>query len=387
MKKTSNSSTKRNPLVSVILPTFNRPKTLKRALKSVQDQNYENIEIIVVNDGGSDVEDVVLNCSKKSNIIYIQHSQNKGLAATRNTALKLAKGVYIAYLDDDDIYYPTHIGTLVNFLEKSNYKIAYCNAYKIHYKNINNQDLITKKELINNRFTFDRMLICNMIPVNCIMHHKLCLVESGIFDENLKVLEDWDLWIRMSRKYNFFHLKHVTCEIAWRENGSTLTNSNIVELINATNYIYNKYKHLVKNNPRIQQEQKRYLKISTIVNYELLSQKILSLLQQNKTKCIGNDEEQIQYLEQEVAMLALKILHGNAQEKATGLKELKFIQRFIEHHLIYLKNENYHDFSSNLISNNCGNIYTLTLSLKIYIRQKVDFALYYIQSKLQHLGN
>ena len=120
----------KNPLVSVIVPTLNRPAMLKDALASIAAQTYAPIEIIVVNDAGVDVERVVEQSRFKQRVVYLKHTTNKGLPAARNTGLKAASGDYIAYLDDDDVYYPDHIHTLVSFLLASNYKVAYTDAYQ-----------------------------------------------------------------------------------------------------------------------------------------------------------------------------------------------------------------------------------------------------------------
>jgi glycosyltransferase involved in cell wall biosynthesis len=119
-----------NPLVSVIVPTLNRPAMLKEALASIASQTYTPIEIIVVNDAGVEVEDVISALRFNQRIVYLKHATNKGLPAARNTGLKAASGDYVAYLDDDDIYYPDHIQTLVSFLLATDYKVAYTDSYQ-----------------------------------------------------------------------------------------------------------------------------------------------------------------------------------------------------------------------------------------------------------------
>ena len=212
------------PLVSVIVPTYNRPDTLVETLRSIQRQTYQNYEIIVVNDAGMDVENVVPLLTRNGNITYIKHSKNKGLAAARNTGIKAAKGKYIAYLDDDDIFYEDHVETLVNFLENSDYKVAYTDAYRAHQEKENGQFITKKKDVpYSFDFDYDRILTGNFIPVLCIMHEKACIERVGMFDETLRSHEDWDLWMRMSREFQFAHIKKITCEFSWRLDGSTMT--------------------------------------------------------------------------------------------------------------------------------------------------------------------
>ncbi|MGH8129021.1 MAG: glycosyltransferase family 2 protein [Gammaproteobacteria bacterium] len=94
------------PLFSIIVTTYNRPARLKRALESLQKQILQDFEVIVVNDYGESVESVLREFS--FDITYVCHGRNRGLSAARNTALRLARGKLIGYLDDDDVW-PEHL--------------------------------------------------------------------------------------------------------------------------------------------------------------------------------------------------------------------------------------------------------------------------------------
>jgi GT2 family glycosyltransferase/Flp pilus assembly protein TadD len=212
------------PLVSVIIPTLNRPAMLDEAIQSVLRQTFPDFEIIVINDAGVDVGNVIEKYNPKRQIIYLQHNSNRGMAAARNTGIKVARGKYIAYLDDDDVYYPDHLETLINFLESSEYKVAYTDAFRA-FQTFQNGQYITIKKDVPYSFDFDyeRILKENFIPVLCIIHEKSCLDSVGMFDETLRAHEDWDLWMRMSRLFKFAHIKKVTCEFSWRQDGSSMT--------------------------------------------------------------------------------------------------------------------------------------------------------------------
>jgi glycosyltransferase involved in cell wall biosynthesis len=226
-----------SPVVSVIVPTYNRLDMLSETIKSILNQTYKHIEIIVVNDGGASVEGVIASLNKNNNIVYIEHKVNKGTSAAKNTGLKAATGKYIAYLDDDDIYYPDHIETLVRFLETSDYKVAYTDALRAYQEIQDSRYITVKKEIANTSdFDYDRILHENYIPVLCFMHEKSCIDEAGMFDETLGAHEDWDLWMRMSRKFRIAHIKKVTCEFSWRQDASKLTfrNVNIMDVTRQT---------------------------------------------------------------------------------------------------------------------------------------------------------
>lgn len=189
--------------VTVIVPTYNRPDTLNTALKSILAQTYQDFEIVVVNDAGIDVEDIVTELNTDNNITYITHGKNKGVAAARNSGIAIAKSKYISYLDDDDIFYSDHLETLISFIEINDCKIAYTDA------NYVDQTL---------KGTFLRY---NISPVCCFMHEKLCLNEIGLFDESLFGRECLDLWLRFSMMYKFEHIKKTTTEHRYIKNQIT----------------------------------------------------------------------------------------------------------------------------------------------------------------------
>jgi O-antigen biosynthesis protein len=213
-----------SPLVSVIVPTYNRPALLGRALRSILGQTFRGFEIVVVNDGGADLRPALDELQCGQTIRHFVHPLNKGPAAARNTGLRAAHGKYIAYLDDDDIYYPDHLETLVNFLENSERHIAYTDARRA-WQEVREGELVTTQT--DNPYSWefdpDQLLDSNYIPILCIAHRRSCLDEVGMMDETLPVLEDLDLWIRMSRIYEFAHIHKVTCEFSWRPQSESLS--------------------------------------------------------------------------------------------------------------------------------------------------------------------
>ena len=132
----------KNPLVSVIIPTYGRPKYLRRCIESVLNQTYDNIEIIIVDDNnpGTDArektENEMKHFSTYNNVSYLQHEHNKNGAVARNTGWKHAKGVYITYLDDDDEISDTKIEKQVRCLENLDDTWGACyTGYQVIKKN------------------------------------------------------------------------------------------------------------------------------------------------------------------------------------------------------------------------------------------------------------
>lgn len=255
-------------VVSVIVPTYNRPDLLKEALESILAQTYRSFEIIVVNDGGQDVEAVVSSLDRGAHVLtYVRHPRNRGLAAARNTGLRLARGKYVAYLDDDDRFYPDHLETLVTFLEHSEYRVAYSDAWRVHYVKEGDRYVARSKDLpYSYDFNANALLVSNYFPVLTVVHERACLNQCGMFDETLTTHEDWDLWIRMSRTYPFAHVKRITAEFSWRTDGSTMTSRILPDFARTAEIIYRKYRAHAEAIPGlIEAQAKRLAEMKTAV--------------------------------------------------------------------------------------------------------------------------
>jgi len=215
-----------NPLVSIIVPTYNRRDLLPRTIQSILNQTYKNIEIIVVNDCGIDVKDVLGNFHDPR-IRYFSNNKNMGLGATRNHGLRESKGSVIGFLDDDDCYWPKHVEILVGELRSGNNKLVYSNALRMVYqKQEGGQLALVGRDLpYDVDYNHDLLLIQNITPVNTYLFYKSLLNGKIWFDENVRVYEDHLLLIELSQLTDFTHVKLVTCEYSWRMDGSTMSSS------------------------------------------------------------------------------------------------------------------------------------------------------------------
>lgn len=249
----------KKPIVSVIITTFNRPELLPRALDSVLAQTLSSLEIVVVNDGGVEVEGIVL-AKGSDKIRYLRHEANRGVAAARNTGIKAARGKYIAFLDDDDAFYPEHLETLVDFLKESGQGVAYSNAARVMQQKVEGRYVQVSKDVpYASDFDAERILGDNFIPTLCLLIERACLEDVGLFDERLPVLEDWELWIRLSRKYPPVHLDRCTCEFSFRDDGSSMTSSRLMDFLYARKFIYRWHRGAMLGYPRILDLWRRHL--------------------------------------------------------------------------------------------------------------------------------
>jgi glycosyltransferase involved in cell wall biosynthesis len=263
----------------VVVPTCNRPDFLARALQSILNQTYPSVEILVVNDGGIDVRELVEYHNQRGNIRYIHLPKKVERSAARNIALRAAQGEYIAYLDDDDRYYPEHLATLVECLQKTGAAVAYSDARRVHGHLENGQLVVDKHDV---PFSIDynsrRLLIENYIPILCIMHKRSLLDQAGMFDETLTRLEDWDLWIRLSQHAHFEHLAAITCEFTHHAAGSTLAAENAPAFLNSCRQIYQRYAYLVQGQPDLLKWQRKVLHHKTCYVYDYLREVLQALV-------------------------------------------------------------------------------------------------------------
>ena len=240
-----------SPLVSVIIPTFNRPAMLRESVESVLRQTYKHWEVVVINDGGVDVTALLASFHAEDRVRSVSHQTNQGLAGARNSGLLAARGAFVAYLDDDDIFYPEHLATLVQALGSKG-AVAYTDAYRAHQIRQGERYVVSQRDVpYSFDFDCDRILVENFIPVLCVMHARECVDQVGLFDPSLKRLEDWDLWIRMSRRFQFIHVPKITCEFRWRDDGSTMTSARGIGFTWATINILHKYIPLLGGKPAL----------------------------------------------------------------------------------------------------------------------------------------
>jgi len=235
------------PLVSVNLTTYNRAHLLHRAIKSVLNQAYKNLEIIIVDDGSDDnTYEVLENLGKNDNRInYIKHAKNRGNAAARNTALKNSSGEYIAFMDDDDEWIDPHkIEKQISIFLNSNDKLGIvCSNVRVIFANN------TYKERY---IDFPRNLRAHILKHNGIIYSptvmtKRKLLEAlGGFDENLKRGIDSDFYRSciIRKKCEVYLLEDITTNIYERKSDRITIIDNkekIIEAIKAHLYLIKKY--------------------------------------------------------------------------------------------------------------------------------------------------
>lgn len=212
------STTPHATSVSVIVPTCNRRDMLGRCLSSILAQTHLPLEIIVVNDAGESVEDIIAAHNASGIIRYVAHTTNKGASAARNTGLHLAQGAYIAYLDDDDTYRPNHLETMVAALQSSTCQFGYTFAEYV-IDDLRDGKLVTLGRIqpySDVPYSRDRLLISNFIPTPTWVFSRTLLNDVGYFDEFFGACEDWEWLIRASEKTDFLTVPQITVDVRQR---------------------------------------------------------------------------------------------------------------------------------------------------------------------------
>lgn len=186
------------PLITAIIPTFNRADCLKGAIKSVVEQSFTNWELIVVDDGSSDSTEEIVRFFNDDRIHYIEQ-ENRGVSAARNTGIKKACGDFIAFLDSDDRWEPRKLEVQKNFFD-SNPGVYICQTEEVWVRNgvrVNPK----KKHAKPSGWIFKECLPLCCVSPSAVMMRRDVFETVGMFDESLPACEDYDLWLRASLHY------------------------------------------------------------------------------------------------------------------------------------------------------------------------------------------
>lgn len=192
---------RQQPLVSVIIPAYQAAGRIRETLDSVFAQSYTNFEVMLVNDGSPDteaLEQAIRTYGER--LIYIRQ-ENRGPSGARNTAIRAARGKYIACLDSDDIYLPEHLARLVPLLEEQGLDLVYCDS------NFIRDGAPVGRAFVGRAFerqpqsppvTFEKLLTeeCS-VTTSAVVASRQAMIDAGLFDEGYRRSEDFDLWLRM----------------------------------------------------------------------------------------------------------------------------------------------------------------------------------------------
>lgn len=228
------------PLVSVIIPTYNREKTIKRAVESVLNQTYQNIECIVVDDCSNDNTYTVIKSVNDSRLKYIKQPKNSGACAARNRGIDEAKGEYIAFQDSDDEFRPEKIEKQLQALLENDADVVFCAMQRHGYGKCDEifpdieQGFQSHHDIVVGFYVSTQMII-----------GKKCVFEKYKFDENMPRMQDYDLMVRVAQTEKVYFLKQTLVDVYLQDDSLTPKKGQYKKQAEITGILLEKYKNFI----------------------------------------------------------------------------------------------------------------------------------------------
>ena len=210
------------PLVSVIIPSYNAARYVAEAVASALAQTYQPLEIILINDGSTDdTEEVLRPYVGKIRYFY---QPNRGLSATRNRAIALARGELIAFLDADDVWLPEKLARQVDCLTQNpRIGLVHTNYVKL-YADTGMRLPRENLDLPDGRY-YTRLVLGNVLRFRRLCSGGNVLTSIGVFDEKIpqRTCEDYDLWLRLARHFEFAYIPEAL--MLYRRHAGNMSNN------------------------------------------------------------------------------------------------------------------------------------------------------------------
>jgi len=197
-----------HPTVSVVIPTYNRAALIARSIQSVLNQSYADFELLVIDDGSTDETASVVARFFDPRVNYVRLPSNAGVSAARNAGIRISKGKFIAFQDSDDEWLSDSLAKHMSVFERSslNLGVVYSDMHQmlkdgsVRY---HASPTVVPGRLINPTTQFYEVY---MLGTQSVLIKRECLDATGYFNEELPALEDLELFIRMSRRFDFFRI-------------------------------------------------------------------------------------------------------------------------------------------------------------------------------------
>jgi glycosyltransferase involved in cell wall biosynthesis len=229
-----------DPLVSVVIPTYNRADALPASVRSVLGQTVGDLEVIVVDDGSTDHTPVVLRDLGDERVRHTRLPENRGANAARNAGIEQARGRYIAFQDSDDEWLSSKLEKQLSTTEMLPHGvgIVYCKYQRVHEG--------VPGRVFGEPFERELLLQRNFIGTPTLLAHRQCL-QTVRFDEKLRRRQDWELCLRLMQKCEFAFVDEVL--VLSHVSPQSITGDRRL-LLEAQKYILEKHGDLVQTSPR-----------------------------------------------------------------------------------------------------------------------------------------
>lgn len=199
------------PIVSVVIPTFNRAGTLRRAVDSVLGQTFTDFELIVVDDGSTDDTPGVIDALGDPRVRYIRHDRRSGANAARNTGIRASRGDYVAFLDSDDTWAPGKLEAQLRLFRENPRGFDRLGVVLTGEETI---DSVTGRRIgvtwpAHRGDVYDRFFSGELGGNRTLMVRRECFDHVGTFDEALPASQLWDMMVRIARHYRFDYVPEI----------------------------------------------------------------------------------------------------------------------------------------------------------------------------------
>ncbi len=228
--------------VSIILPTYNRCNMLSNVIDSILTQTYSDFELLIIDDASTDQTKELVYSITDDRIRYFRLEQNSGPSVARNYGIGKALFDYIAFADSDDLWFLDKLQKQMEILKKSETDTGFCyhkiiyNFGKNQYAILPSEEIPLEKKIGN---IYKQLLYDNMVACPSMLIRRECLAKAGGFDTNLKALEDYDLALRLAKRYKAAFVNEVLLESSYSTTG---VSGNSVNYLLASCHMLNKYK-------------------------------------------------------------------------------------------------------------------------------------------------
>ena len=231
---------KQQVLISIILPTFNHAKFLKKAIESVISQSYINWELIIIDNNSTDETFDIVNSYSDRRIKYSKIQNNGVIAASRNHGISLSNGSWIAFLDSDDWWTKNKLSRSVEYINEDKFDLIYHDLFLVNKTNQKSYQRLARSRNLNSPVFEDLLLNGNGILNSSVIVRKDLLDEVGLIscDTDKITWEDYDCWLRISQRTNQFYYIKETLGYYWAAGGNM---SNPDQDLKNANSIYNRY--------------------------------------------------------------------------------------------------------------------------------------------------
>lgn len=242
-------------LVSVVIPTHNRSSLVINAIRSVLNQTYNDIEVIVIDDASTDDTEKTIESIGINSLKYIKITNSQGGNYARNLGIESASGSYIAFLDDDDEWLPTKVEEQINVFKKNNdIGLVYTGASVIY----SSKDYRYIRHPRHNGDLSKDILIRNLIgTTSSVMVKKDIIDQVGGFDNNMPALQDYDLWIRVAQVTKIEYIDKPLINYYNHDTTNQITD-NVHKIEEAITKIDNKYDQLIRQLEKKVQSKRYY---------------------------------------------------------------------------------------------------------------------------------